>query len=151
MNEPLSSISLAAAVLAMLWANDRASPWAWLLPGGLIGLTVMFRPEAILFGLAFALIALIHLARTRHRSAGLAAAGALLLAMAVVLLPWTIRNATTLTRSRTAATPIHRDLPARRRGHFKTFDRRSGGVDYGVRHRISTTCRPATSSATCSS
>ncbi|MGZ5326327.1 MAG: ArnT family glycosyltransferase [Solirubrobacterales bacterium] len=144
MNEPLASIMLVAAVLAFLWAAERASLWGWALPGALIGLTVMFRPEAILFGAALALIAAIHVARARDRTlwgtgnSGLAAAGALLLAMALALAPWTIRNAITVDK----VTPVSEGsgnalfigtyLPADG-DHFKLFDRREQLMDeYGV-------------------
>jgi hypothetical protein len=151
MNEPLASIALVGAVLSFLWAAESgaassASParaawprWLpWALPGFLIGLTVMFRPEALVFGAALALIAAVHVERVRDRNAGLAAGGALLLAMALALAPWTIRNAIAIDK----VTPVSQGggnalfigtyLPADG-DHFKLFDRREQLMDeYGV-------------------
>ncbi len=69
MNEPLASITLVGAIWSFLWAADRFSVWAWLLPGGLVGLTVMFRPEAIVFALALAALALLPPGRRRGTAA----------------------------------------------------------------------------------
>jgi dolichyl-phosphate-mannose-protein mannosyltransferase len=134
MNEPLSSITIVGSVLAFLWAADGRSAWAWALPGALIGLTVMFRPEAIVFGIALALVALVRIWRFGGREAGLGAAGALLLAMALVLVPWTARNAVTLHR----VTPIAEGggnalfigtyLPGDG-DHWKTYDHREQLLD----------------------
>lgn len=138
MNEPLSSIVLVAAVFSFLWASAPGSLWRWLLPGALIGLDVMFRPEAVAFGLAFAILAPIHVARLLGRNAGLKAAGALLLAMAVVLAPWTIRNAIELDRPSPVtdgggnALFIGTYLPGDG-DHFKAFDRQAELLtDYDV-------------------
>jgi hypothetical protein len=145
MNEPLASITLVASVLAFLWADGppggprlHATPWRWALPGFLIGLTVMFRPEAIAFGVVFAAIAGIRVYRARDYKFGLEAAGALLLAMAIALVPWTVRNAITLHK----VTPVGEGggnalfigtyLPADG-DHFKMFDQREQLMDkYGV-------------------
>ena len=145
MNEPLASITLIAAVLAFLWADGPpggprldASPWRWALPGFLMGVTVMFRPEAIAFGVALAAIAGVRVYRARDYKFGLEAAGALLLAMVVALIPWTVRNAVTLHE----VTPVGEGgsnalfigtwLPGDG-DHFKMFDRREELMDeYGV-------------------
>jgi hypothetical protein len=141
MNEPLASITLVASVLAFLWADGppgqrplTASPWRWALPGFLMGVTVMFRPEAIVFGAALALIAGFRVAHVRDYRFGLEAAGALLLAMAIALVPWTVRNAITLHK----VTPIGEGggnalfigtyLPADG-DHFKMFDQRQQLMD----------------------
>lgn len=138
MNEPLASITVVATVLAFLWAADKPDVWRWALPGFLIGLTVIFRPEAIAFGIALAVLALVHVWRAADRRAGLTAAGVFLLAMALALAPWTIRNAITLHK----VTPVSEGsgnalfigtyLPADG-DHFKLFDRREQLMDsYGV-------------------
>ena len=59
LSEPLAEVTVPGAVLAFLWALDQRSRWAWLAPGVLIGLSALVRPEYLLFGLAFALLALI--------------------------------------------------------------------------------------------
>ena len=48
MSEPPAIFTLPLAVLAFLWACDRRSLWAWLLPGFLFGLTALIRPEYLL-------------------------------------------------------------------------------------------------------
>ena len=71
MSEPPAMLSLPAAILAFLWAWDRTagrataddpggegaprrgSPWVWLLPGFLFGVTAMFRPEYSIVAAAF--------------------------------------------------------------------------------------------------
>ena len=82
LSEPLAEVTVPGAALAFLWALDRRTPWAWLAPGVLIGLSALVRPEYLLFGLAFALLALIK--RGPVRALVLAAAFALPIA------PWAI-------------------------------------------------------------
>jgi len=120
MSEPPAMLTLPAAVLAFLWASDRqrnvnrlvpgmrgqlAGLWVWLVPGFLFGLTAMFRPEYLLVGAAFVLLAFIRIAWARtgdgngHRwTAGLAGAAVLLVALVLPILPWTIRNYVVLDR-----------------------------------------------------
>ena len=52
LSEPLAEVTVPGAALAFLWALDRRTPWAWLAPGVLIGLSALVRPEYLLFGLA---------------------------------------------------------------------------------------------------
>ena len=59
LSEPLAEVAVPGAVLAFLWAYDRRSPWAWLAPGALIGLSALARPEYLLFGVVLAVLALI--------------------------------------------------------------------------------------------
>jgi len=105
-SEPPAMLTLPAAVLAFLWAADglagspRARAWArWLLPGLLFGLTAMFRPEYLLVGFAFALLALIRVWRARSWQPSLAATAALLAAMLLPVVPWAIRNQVVLHRT----------------------------------------------------
>ena len=77
MSEPAAILTLPAAVLAFLWASERERLSAWLLPGLLFGLTAMLRPEYLLVGVAFAVLALrpiFALARARAGSRGSPAA-----------------------------------------------------------------------------
>jgi hypothetical protein len=90
MTEPLAAATLAGAVLAFLWALERDRPLAFALPGVLLGLTAMSRPEYLLIALIFALLALL----VRRP----AAAALVLTGLALVILPWTIRNAIVLDR-----------------------------------------------------
>ncbi len=82
LSEPLAEVTVPAAALAFLWALDRRTPWAWLAPGVLIGLSALVRPEYLLFGIAFALLALIKRGPVR----ALVVAGAFALPIA----PWAI-------------------------------------------------------------
>jgi hypothetical protein len=118
MSEPPAILTLPAAVLAFLWAGDRGrSPWAWLLPGFLFGLTAMLRPEYLFVGAAFVVLAALRVAtsppvvasrpiddkrrpegRTRGWKPGLAGAALFALALLLPILPWTIRNIDVLGR-----------------------------------------------------
>jgi 4-amino-4-deoxy-L-arabinose transferase-like glycosyltransferase len=102
-SEPPAMFTLPAAVLAFLWAGDdlnaRNSPARWLLPGALFGLTAMFRPEYLLVGVAFALLALIRIGRARGWKPGLAGAALLVVALLLPIVPWAIRNQIVLHRT----------------------------------------------------
>ncbi len=116
MSEPPAILTLPAAVLAFLWAGEKTAPggsgrrpWAWLVPGLLFGLTAMFRPEYLLVGLAFVVLAALRLlfvapwATNSNRGAdwrrSLAGAAVLLAGIVVVIAPWTIRNQVVLDRT----------------------------------------------------
>jgi Dolichyl-phosphate-mannose-protein mannosyltransferase len=110
MSEPPAMLTLPAAVLASLWASDRSAnaiasgrgqlggALPWLAPGLLFGLTAMFRPEYLFVGLAFVVLAALRAGRDRERRAGLAAALVLLVAIALPIIPWAVRNAIVLDR-----------------------------------------------------
>jgi hypothetical protein len=125
MGEPLASTLLAGAVLAVLWAGgarqeSRASgscrggrgvaggvvltPLSprhplgrWVLPGLLLGALAMVRPEYLGVGVVLAIVVFALGARRNWRR-GLGAAAVMLAAAAVVIAPWTIRNAEALGR-----------------------------------------------------
>jgi 4-amino-4-deoxy-L-arabinose transferase-like glycosyltransferase len=98
MSEPPAILTLPAAVLAFLWAGEQERLRAWLLPGLLFGLTAMFRPEYLFVGAAFVVLAAIRVGRERGWRPGLAGAGLLIAALALPIVPWTIRNADVLGR-----------------------------------------------------
>jgi hypothetical protein len=98
-SEPPAIFTLPAAVLAFLWANDQRATWRWLLPGFLFGLTALIRPEYLLVGVAFAILAAIRAWQGRGLRAGFAAAGLLVVAMLVPIVPWTIHNEIVLDRT----------------------------------------------------
>jgi hypothetical protein len=124
MTEPLAATLLVGAILAILWAEDGASPWRWLVPGLTLGALALVRPEYLAIGVLLAAIVLLHsrygrrrapgsppLPRpeeNRRREAGWArgrrAAGILVLGIVVVVAPWTIRNAVALDRFVTVST-----------------------------------------------
>lgn len=121
MSEPLAATLFSATVLAMLssrgWRGGRGTPIAedaagvrarggkpprqdpraaWLVPGLLLGALVLVRPEYL--GISV-LLGIVVLAWDRDRwRAGLANAGVLLVGVALVVAPWTARNAVVLDR-----------------------------------------------------
>jgi 4-amino-4-deoxy-L-arabinose transferase-like glycosyltransferase len=98
MSEPPAILTLPAAVLAFLWASEQERPWAWLLPGFLFGLTAMFRPEYLFVAAVFVVLAAIRIWAGHGPRPALAGAGALLLALLVAIVPWTVRNLVVLER-----------------------------------------------------
>jgi 4-amino-4-deoxy-L-arabinose transferase-like glycosyltransferase len=98
MSEPPAIFTLPAAVLAFLWASEQERLRAWLLPGLLFGLTALIRPEYMLVGLVFALLAALQIGLARGWRPGLAGAALLVAALLVPIIPWTIRNAVVLDR-----------------------------------------------------
>jgi asparagine N-glycosylation enzyme membrane subunit Stt3 len=98
MSEPPAILTLPAAVLAFLWASEQERLRAWLAPGLLFGLTAMFRPEYLLVGAAFVVLAAIRIGIARGWKPSLAAAALVLLAIALPIVPWTVRNAVVLDR-----------------------------------------------------
>jgi 4-amino-4-deoxy-L-arabinose transferase-like glycosyltransferase len=100
MSEPAAMLTLPAAILAFLWASDRqgGQHWPWLIPGGLFGLTAMFRPEYLLVGAGFVVLAAVRAWRDRGWQPGILSAAVLLAALILPILPWTIRNVVVLER-----------------------------------------------------
>ena len=78
---------------------------AWLArPGLLFGVTAMARPEYLLVGVAFVLLAAIRVGRARGWRPGLAGAALLLAGLALPIVPWTVRNVVVLDRAVTIST-----------------------------------------------
>jgi 4-amino-4-deoxy-L-arabinose transferase-like glycosyltransferase len=102
-SEPPAIFTLPAAVLAFLWASDpRAGgtrALTWLVPGFLFGLTALIRPEYLLVGVAFAVLAAIQVAREQGWQPSLAAAALFVAALLLPIVPWTIHNQVTLDRT----------------------------------------------------
>ena len=99
MSEPPAILTLPAAVLAFLWASeDERAWWAWLVPGFLFGLTAMFRPDYLIVGAAFVVLAAIRVGARRGWRPGLAGAALLAASLVAVIVPWTIRNLDVLGR-----------------------------------------------------
>jgi hypothetical protein len=71
----------------------------WLVPGFFFGLTALIRPEYLLVGVAFALLAAIRIGRDRGWKPGLAGAALFVAALLVPIVPWTIHNQVTLDRT----------------------------------------------------
>jgi 4-amino-4-deoxy-L-arabinose transferase-like glycosyltransferase len=103
-SEPLAMATLPAAVLGFLWAGERERLRAWLLPGLLLGVTAMARPEYLAVAVAFALLAALRVVRAKGWKPGLAATGLLVAGLLVPIVPWTVRNIVVLDRAVTIST-----------------------------------------------
>ncbi len=126
MSEPLAATLLSGAVLAMLWASDagpavsargscreeRGALWAgsssaplpsrhprvrWLVPGLLLGALALVRPEYLAISLPIAVVVFARGGRTSWRPC-LAQAAILFGGLALVVAPWSVRNAVALDR-----------------------------------------------------
>jgi hypothetical protein len=99
MTEPLAATLLAGSLLAFLWAGDGRGQWAWALPGLLLGLLALVRPEYLLFGLLLPLLAVL---RARRQAGGwrpgIAAGAVMAVAFLLPVVPWTVRNLVELDR-----------------------------------------------------
>lgn len=93
LSEPAAILTLPAAILAFLWAADRRGTWEWALPGLLLGVTALIRPEYVAVAVVLALVLLIRGWRHAGPARGIAATAVLLAAVALPLLPWVVRNA----------------------------------------------------------
>lgn len=98
LSEPPALLTLPAAVLAFLWAREQRSPWAWLAPGALFGLTALIRPEYLLVGIGFAIAALVGVWLQSGPRRGAAAASLIAAAFLVPIVPWTIHNLVSVDR-----------------------------------------------------
>jgi 4-amino-4-deoxy-L-arabinose transferase-like glycosyltransferase len=97
-SEPPAVLTLPAAVLAFLWAAEKERLAAWLVPGLLFGLTALIRPEFLVVGVAFVVLAAIRVGRERGWQPGVAGAALLFAAFMAAIVPWTVRNAIVLDR-----------------------------------------------------
>ena len=127
MSEPLAATLLSASVLAILWAREprlgdpasgschgegglragagvRSRPPSprhplvrWGLPGMLLGALALVRPEYLAVALLLGIVVFGSEAKKNWRAA-LAQAAMLLAGVAVVVVPWTVRNAVVLDR-----------------------------------------------------
>jgi 4-amino-4-deoxy-L-arabinose transferase-like glycosyltransferase len=96
MGEPLAAALLSGGVLAMLWAGSRTGGAIWLLPGALLGALALVRPEYLGVSLLLAVVVFLR-DRAAWRSS-LARAAILLAGVALIVAPWTARNAVALDR-----------------------------------------------------
>lgn len=98
MGEPPAATLLAGSVLAMLWAARPGAPGArgWVLPGLLFGALALVRPEYLAVSIPIAIVVLAR-DRTAWR-AGAVNAVILLMGIAIVVAPWTVRNAIAMDR-----------------------------------------------------
>lgn len=106
MGEPLAATLLSGGVLAALWAAGPAVPGAaapsrsrarWLVPGVLFGALTLVRPEYLGVAVLVALVVLLRDGR-REWSRTLVQALFVLAGIALIVVPWTVRNAIALDR-----------------------------------------------------
>jgi 4-amino-4-deoxy-L-arabinose transferase-like glycosyltransferase len=96
MGEPLAATLLSGAVLAMLWADERGAR-TWLAPGLLLGALALVRPEYLAISFPIAVVIFARRGRDGWR-AGLVQALVMLAGLAIVVVPWTVRNEVALGR-----------------------------------------------------
>jgi len=102
MGEPLAATLLSGAVLATFWAadapdGDESSRGRWLLPGALFGALTLVRPEYLGVALLVSLVVLCWQGG-RNWSRSLVRTLLLLAGVALVVAPWTVRNAVAFDR-----------------------------------------------------
>lgn len=99
MGEPLAAALLSGGVLAVLWAKGpgRLARERWLLPGALFGALALVRPEYLGIALLVSLVVLASDLEGDWRRS-LTNAALLLIGAAIVVVPWTVRNAVALDR-----------------------------------------------------
>ncbi len=104
MSEPPALFTLPASVLAFLWADSRGSPWAWVAPGLLLGLTTLIRPEYLAVAFLFGVLMLFRTWRDssqpgRDKAKRVVTRGLIFgLAVFLPVIPWTIHNYISLDR-----------------------------------------------------
>jgi hypothetical protein len=98
-SEPPAIFTLPAAVLAFLWASEQPRLRAWLVPGFLFGLTALIRPEYLLVGLVFAVLAAARLGRERGWQPAISGAALLVAALLAPIVPWSVHNQIALDRT----------------------------------------------------
>jgi hypothetical protein len=78
--------------------DPPAGALRWVVPGLLLGATAMIRPEYLLVGVAFAVLAVVRVVLARGWRPGLAATALFLAAFLLPIVPWTVRNVVVLDR-----------------------------------------------------
>jgi hypothetical protein len=79
--------------------RDRTRALSWLVPGLFFGITALIRPEYLLIGIAFAVLAAIRVGRERGWQPSLATAALFAAALLLPIVPWTIHNQVVLDRT----------------------------------------------------
>lgn len=99
LTEPLAAFLLCAALVAFFRATDRpTSLWSWAGAGALFGTLALVRPEYLIVALLLPLAWLAREARRRALRPAAPAAAVCVLATALTIAPWTVRNAVVLDR-----------------------------------------------------
>jgi hypothetical protein len=98
LSEPPAIFTLPLAILTLLWAIDRRGTWEWCVPGLLFGITALIRPEYLVVGILLSIFVLALRWRQDSFRAAVTAAAVMLVAIALPVAPWTIRNLIVLDR-----------------------------------------------------
>ena len=97
LTEGLAGLLIALALLSLLRVEGGGPGPGWILPGLLFGLGAMVRPEFLAVAVAVAVVVAVGHRREGYLEA-LAGPAILLASAALVIVPWTIRNAVELDR-----------------------------------------------------
>jgi 4-amino-4-deoxy-L-arabinose transferase-like glycosyltransferase len=97
MSEPLAATLLSGAILAILWSDQPPGRGRWVVPGLLLGALALTRPEYLAISLPIAVVVLARHGWDGWRE-GVVQALIMLVGLAVVVIPWTVRNAVELDR-----------------------------------------------------
>jgi dolichyl-phosphate-mannose-protein mannosyltransferase len=102
MSEPLAATLLSGALLSVLWAADHPERQdrraGWLVPGLLLGALALTRPEYLAVAFVLAAVVFGREAWTGAWRPAIERTAILLLGLAIVVAPWTVRNAVALDR-----------------------------------------------------
>jgi 4-amino-4-deoxy-L-arabinose transferase-like glycosyltransferase len=102
-SEPPGIFLLPAAVLAFLWAADplgsRHPRMRWIVPGLSFGALALVRPEYLIVGAAFVVLALVRVGLQTGWKPGLASAALLVAGLLLPIVPWAIHNQVVLDRT----------------------------------------------------
>jgi hypothetical protein len=96
LSEPVAAFLLTGALLAMLWAADRGTVWAWALPGVALGALILTRPEYQAISVVFAALVAWRLWRDASWRGALGSVAVLAACATVVVVPWMARNHATV-------------------------------------------------------
>ena len=92
LSEPLAGFLLTGGLLAVLWAAERRGLLSWALPGLAFGALTLTRPEYQAITFAFAALVAWRAWRDAGPMRGVAAGAIVVLAAALVVAPWMVRN-----------------------------------------------------------
>ena len=92
LSEPLAGFLLTGGLLGVLWAAERRGLLPWALPGLAFGALTLTRPEYQAITFAFAALVAWRVWRDAGLMRGIAAAAVVIVAAALVVAPWMVRN-----------------------------------------------------------
>ena len=92
LSEPLAGFLLTSGLLGVLWAAERRGLLAWAVPGLAFGALTLTRPEYQAITFAFAVLVAWRAWRDAGPVRGVASAAVVIVAAALVVAPWMVRN-----------------------------------------------------------